>query len=162
MLEMQHIDYGGNNAIHFVYLSPYNQYDPEQTSGVYRMSFMPGTTHFGTEISYWNAPFEMDLSIEHRIIIELPTSPTRAITPYASTDDGFASGLIDWKIQELNDNSFFGDMVLGSCFPDMSGYYDEVNKIITLEGPIDFPSNPNLLYPNLLYTGVPQFIFRVV
>lgn len=159
-----HIDYGGNTMQHDSYISPYNPYDADVISPTpMAVTWTPGITHHGQNVFYMCTPMEMDLLAGETMIVELPMDPFIGYTPYAGTDDGMGSeGLELWKILQLASYSFYGDITIGACYPDMTGYYDVPSKTITLVGPIDFPTQPNDVYPDILKYGAPEFMFVVV
>jgi PKD repeat protein len=148
-LEATHVDYCGNVFKHEKYVSPYTTYDPDVTD-VKRMSYLPGTTAFGTEVSYWNAPMEWDLASGETLIVQLPTATFAGFTPVAG------SGVMDDAIGLL----VTGSLEAGTCYPDLSGYYNVGSKTYTLVGPIDFPTMVNSY--GVLETGSPTFSLIVV
>jgi len=158
-----HMDYGGNNMQHETYISPYNPYDPDQVSPTPKAPvWTPGIVKHGMDLFYMATPMEMDLIAGEMLTVILPSDPMIGYTPYVGTDDGLGTGLYQWKIDELQSYSYYGDMTIGTCYPDMSGYYDEPSKTIMIEGPVDFPTQPNSVYPDLLMYGAPEFMFIVV
>lgn len=158
MLEAHHIDWCGNVFYHNSYPSPYNYYDPDQTDMVLRPSYSPWTTNFGKNVTYWNAPLEFDLEELEMMVIVLPKNDIIGIEPGV----GISDKLDSYKHQELLQHSYWGQMSLGECYPDMGSYYDPVEKRIYLVGPIDFARNVHPLFPSLLLTGTPMFVFKVV
>jgi len=148
-LEATHVDYCGNDwKFHTKYVTPYNAYDPDQTD-VKRMSYLPGTVNFGNEVSYWNAPQEWDLAAYETLIVQLPTGEFAGFTPVAGDDS-----------MDITNLRVTGSADLGSCYPDLSSYYDAGSKTITLVGPMDFPTMVNSY--GVLETGSPTFSIVVV
>jgi len=156
----EHTDYGGNNPAHTVYISPYNPYDPEQVDpDPVMVTWTPGIVAHGAYVFYAACPMENDIFMGETIIYELPTEFI-FYTPYAGTDDGYsaATGLDPWKIAELDAASFMAPVTLGTCWPDMSGWYDSGTNTVTIVGPQDFPRKPNHFDPALMENGVPELV----
>jgi len=149
------------------YTSPYNAYDPDQVgSGTpedpwpVTELYMPGIVKYGQRLGYAAAPVEMDLIAGESIILELPTDLFIFIEPYVGLDDGYGGAgpyMESWKIDELLSYSFLAEATLGNCVPDMSAYYNELTKTMTLNGPFDMPTITNPDYPSLLAGCVPTF-----
>jgi PKD repeat protein len=159
-LAPQHTDYGGNDPVHTTYRTPFNDYDPEQVDpdpALY--SWTPGIMNHGTPCFYFFTPMEHDIIGGETIIYELPTEML-FITPYVGTDDGYSpsTGLDPWKITEILSYSSMGTVALGTCWPDMTGWYDSGTNTITIVGPQDFPRKPNDFDPALLMNGVPELV----
>jgi hypothetical protein len=156
-IEATHMDWCGNTATHNGYPSPYNEYDPDQTD-VMKVSWAPGTTRYGLEVSYWLAPQEWDFLTGESMVIELPAAdvPVLGLNLYRGTSDGLT---VD-KRAELVSNLYWGELTLGNGYPtDMGQYYDPVARTLTLVGPIDFPTSTNSY--GVLETGSPTFQFDV-
>lgn len=164
MLESNDLDWCGNTAYHNSYMSKYNDYDPDQTDAS-RHSWSPGTVNYGNRVSYWSAPTELDLAAGERLVIKLPSNETSVIgiTPYRGTSDV----LDDNKKAELTGNMYWGELVMGNGWPngtvesDLKGFYNETAKTVDIRGPVDFPRYPNPIYPDLMETGAPTFLFDV-
>lgn len=162
-LTPMHMDYGGNTPQHMSYISPYNDYDADEIDpSPMAPTWTPGIMHHGQDVFYMATPLEMDLRDGETFTIVLPTETMTFYEPYVGTDDGMPFALTDAKVAELLSHRTYGDMTIGTCVPDMSGYYDGGSNVITIEGPVDFPTQPNTVYPNLLMYGAPEFIFSVV
>ena len=163
-LETVHIDYIGNDAKtgHDQYPSPYDPYDPD-VADVRRMSYLPGTTAYGTKVSYYVAPQTWDLANE-RLIVVLPSSGISVVgyTPYRGASDTMSQA----KIDEYSAHQYWGELVMGNGFPnsganDLKNYYNAGTRTITMLGPINMPDNPNPDTPSILETGSPMFVFDV-
>jgi len=145
--------------------SRYNPYDAYSASyDPARVQYVPGTTNFGQEVAFWNTPMNWDLDDSERLVVELGKTPFLGCEPFVGTvpDDLDAYG--PQKAEELNGHQVWGELVLGSCFPESLrdvAFYDSLNKTLTVTGPFDFQGNPNPEYPLLNETGSPMIVLSV-
>ena len=156
MLEATNIDYVGSADPPPAWQSRFNPYDPEQTDAT-RLSLLPGTIMYGQQVSYYTTPMFWNLASGERIIVQLPTRMEVGYAGYVGTSDALNAA----KAVELNGHAYWGEMVLGNGLPDMDSYYNGATKTLTINGPTSWTRNQNPSYPELNYTGEPQFIFDI-
>jgi len=158
-MEALHSDYIPNRApLHLGYPSPYNDYNPA-TTNLMRPSYNVGTTQFGNNVSYWITPMILNLTDGERMIFRLPSTSVYAFEPYRGASDTLDAA----KQTEMLSYGYWGEMVLGSCTPDMASNYDAANKTLTLNGPFDAWAArvPNQGDTSLIEQGSPMFVFTV-
>ena len=166
-LDSWHIDACPNNDDHqaSAWDSRYNDYHAVKNPSSYKPSvreWTPGTTQYGQLVRYWQPPQGHDLPDGEKIVIQLGNSPAIGYEPYVG-----ASDVIDQaKADELTSHSYWGELVLGNCYPStIADYYDAESKTITLEGPLDLPDPPDnedpTSYPDCNASGSPQYVFAV-
>lgn len=178
MLEMMHLDYCGNTIVppHQRYKSPYDKYDPDYWSIQVppevrsRLSLSPGTMRYGQNVSYWIAPEVRNLSQYEKIIVSIDTNgrDVIGILPYVAANDVRDN----IKMNDLMQNhTYWGRLKLGDgCLPrtEIRNGYDPEDKVITLEGPMEYTLTHGVDYWNdyangrVYAYGVPLFIFNVV
>ncbi|UCE91308.1 MAG: hypothetical protein JSV90_07820 [Methanobacteriota archaeon] len=165
-LDSWHIDGCPNNLAHPAssWNSRYDNYDYEKSPSTYNpmtREWTPGTIQYGQMVRYWQPPEGHDIPDGEKLVIELGSDPTIGYQPYVGTSDVIDAA----KAAELTSHAYWGELVLGSCYPStISDYYDATTKTITMEGPIDLPDaqpNEDVSYPLCNSTGSPQFVFAV-
>jgi len=141
------------------YISTYNPYDPENYPAIVHPSYLPGTTNFGEDCSFYYTPTVWNLTADEQLAITLPSTDVLGIKPYQGASDTLDAA----KQTELLSNSYWGTMVLGHCNPSESANYDPATKTITINGPLDAWASrvPNSGDSSLLANGVPIFFFAV-
>ena len=157
-LETVHIDWCNNDApLHLGYPSPYAPYDPE-TTNVKKVSWLPGTTQYGNEVSYWLPPQEWDFVLGETMTIVLPAAdvPILGIVPYR----GAADSPIPEQIPGMISNMYWGELTMGNGYPaDLDQYYDAGTRTVSIVGPVDFA--PLINSYGVMETGAPTFMFDV-
>lgn len=166
-LDSWHIDACANTLAHSAasWDSRYQDYDSKKAPSTYRPAvreWTPGTTQYGELVRYWQPPEGHDIPEGEKLIIELGSNPTIGYEPYVGASDTIDAA----KAAELTAHAFWGELVLGNCYPStIANYYDPATKTITMEGPIDLPDAPAnedpASYPLCNASGSPQFVFAV-
>jgi hypothetical protein len=128
-----------------------------------KLEWSPGTVNFGTRVMYWQPPQGFDLSLNEKIVIQLPDGkPGLGVNLYVGTSDVINQA----KAAEIRANSFWGEVVLGHGYPSWlysPTYYNGATKTMTLQGPLALNAVPNLnpLWLTKNETGSPDFVFAV-
>ncbi len=156
MLEPTHADIVGSQYPPPAWQSRFDPYDPEHTNWM-RTSRLPGTVHYGQQVSYWSAPSFWNLKPGEKLTVKLPATSAVGFEPYVGASDILSMT----KQTELNSHAYTGQVVPGKGSPDMTPYYNPATKTITILGPTGFQRNPNPSNPLINYTGVPQFLLDV-
>jgi hypothetical protein len=169
MIDVLHSDYTPNNALHQPingkWLSRYNQYMATKTYKPTYMVWSPGTLTYGTGVAYFYPPMNWNLLAGEKLLVKLPASNKEVLgyIPYKGT--GAQDTLTQNKQNELQSNTIWGEVGLGTMFPASlrsSTYYNHATKTLTITGPTAFPRNPNVAFPLLNATGSPNFQFDVM
>jgi len=156
--EPEHLDYLSTNKQHDGYDSPYDDYSPVKTD-LLRPWWHPGTTTYGQDTSYWVGLGLLNLSDGETLTINLPSTDVIAYDLYV----GATNVINDAKVIELNSNTYWGEMVLGTGNPDVTSMYDPATKTLTIEGPFNAWDNARkrIDIPSLVYEGCPGLNFAV-
>lgn len=158
-LEPTSIDYFENIPGDTSYPSPFNAYSPGLTDWTVETR-VPGTTRFGQNCSYWYAPMNHSLGQYEKIIVKMKTTDVLGIDPYVGTSDTLDAA----KQTELVNHLYWGRMVLGADsdpWDMINDGYDSGTKVITLVGPLVFPTEPIPGSPGTISSGVPALQYDV-
>lgn len=142
--------------------SAYEPYDPA-TGDLRYHSWNCGDPNYDTEVGYGETPLAFELPAYAKLVVELP-SGTDVIGYYAEPVPEDALKLAWASTPDLtiyDELRYYGEMDMGYC--ELGGAdwdYDEVNKILTVEGPWSF-TNPHPSDPSLNYHGAPWLEFNV-
>jgi hypothetical protein len=140
--------------------SRYQKYGSTTSIKPAKMEWSPGTVNYGTRVMYWQPPLGYNLTAGEKLVISLGNQPTIGYKPYKGVSDVINTA----KAAEVTANSYWGELVLGSCYPALvAGNYNHATKTITLVGPLTLNADPqeNPTYKYLNESGSPSFIFNV-
>ena len=168
-MDVMHVDYTPNNALHErtgqKWVSRYNAYMATTGAKPTYVSWSPGTLTYGQGVAYWYPPMNWNLATGEKLSIILPPANKNVLgyMPYkgAGTQDTLNPG----KQAELQAHTVWGEIGLGTMYPASlrsSSYYNHTTKTLTITGPTSFPRNVNTAFPNLNATGSPNFQFDVM
>jgi len=153
LFEPMHSDYVNDTTSHPLWTSHFRLYAPSNKYKPTKENWMPGSLNWGSRVAYWYTPRSWNLTDGEKIVIELSDSMW-GVKPYKGASDAIGQT----KANEIYANGVWGEMVLGHTVPlslyDLN-YYDPTTKTLTLEGPLGFTQNRNLLFPKLNETGTP-------
>jgi hypothetical protein len=162
-LEPSHIDYVGNTVGHTSYTSPFNAYDPDQTTWAV-MEYVPGTTRYADNCSYCWTPMNHSLVQYESMIIKAPLGDVLGLDPDPAL--GSSDTLDAAKQDELISRLYWGRMVLADdVYPRdiVRNSYNSTTKTLTLTGPLSFPvgEQPYSGGEGVLLHSSPSFMFDV-
>ena len=165
-LEASHMDWCGNSGNHKGYASPYTDYDPALIGvDVTHISTAPLTVHYQQPVSYILAPLHWNLTADEKFIVRLPSASAVVPGYYQKTSASDVLGAE--KIQEMENNTYWGELVAGNGYPNtgannLKNFYNKATKTFTLQGPMNIPWNVNTAFPHILSYGAPMFVMNVV